>query len=220
MSYEEQIRAKHQFEDAFKELLKILSIMDRRELEVVVARIGDGLKSDKHLDNNSALLTAKIVQMMLSLRARNQLTESNVMRIWFRRKKKVYAHAVASSYWVRQIDKYSAEVENIKQIRAMENRAHQVKIRKWKAHVDSLSFWDRIFNKPPYPGWTTLTPFPERPINRDALGSKLSKSKSFGEILIEVAYHYTYPNIEYADDYVKEESVRVATVQLLENKGK
>lgn len=218
MNYEEHILAKHQFEDAFKEIVQILSIMDRRELELAAARIGDGVRQDECLDDNSALLTARIIQMMLALRARNELSQSKLLRVWMRRKKKQYTHAITSSLLAPEIERHEKEEARIKHIRDLERRDHVNKVWQWSRHVDTLPLWKRLFNKPPYPGLERLTPLPERPMHSGDLASQIAKTKTFYKILIDMVYHYKYPNIEYSEEYVKEDHVRTTTIQLLEDK--
>ena len=218
MSYEETVRAKHEFEDAFKEVLQLLSVMDRRELELTAAKLGDGLQSDDLIDNNSALLTARIIQMILALRSRGELAPKKMSRVWMRRKKKAYINTLASVLLAPENARYSREMEKVEAIRKLEIDNHYNQVAKWEKHFKSLPLWRRISKKPPRPRWPSLTPLPDGPLFHSDFAQQISASKNFGEILIDMVYYFNYPNIQYSDEYVKEESVRATAIELLEYK--
>ena len=149
MSYEETIRAKHEFEDSFVEVLKILSVMDRRELELAAAKLGDGLRRDDCLDSNSALVTAKIISMILNLRARNELSQSKLMRIWLRRKKKIFARQIADTQQVPERVKYKKDLEVIRRQQEKQMEEHRSKVEAYKNQLNALPLWKQICKRPP-----------------------------------------------------------------------
>ena len=218
MSYEETVRAKHEFEDAFKEVLQLLSVMDRRELELAAAKLGDGLQSDDLIDDKSALLSARIIQMILALRSRGELAPKKMSRLWMRRKKKAYVNTLASLILAPENERYSKEMEKVKAIRNLEIKNYYNQFAKWEKLVKTLPLWRRLFKKPPRPGWPKLTPIPVHPRYHSEVAQEISGSKNFGEILVDMVYYFKYPNIQYSDDYVKEENVRATAIELLEYK--
>lgn len=218
MSYEETIRAKHEFEDSFKEMLQILSVMDHRELELAAAKLGDGVRGDDRLDTNSALLTAKIIHMILNLRAGNELSQSKLMRVWMRRKKKTFARQIAVNQLFPERDKYEKELAKIKRMRKKQLEEHRFKVTEYHNKLRALPFWKQIFDRPPHPGPPILSRLPTAPSHPSDLTEQIAGTKEFGEILIYAAYYYTYPNIEYADNYVQEDNVKKMATLLLEDK--
>ena len=219
MNYEKAIQEKHAFEDSLKEVLRLLSIMDRRELELAAAKLADGLNSeDELIDQKSAVLTAKIIQLILDLKARGELSKGKILRIWMRRRKKTYAYKLASISLAPDVEKYKREIKKVERIREVEKKDHIDRVNQWHRQVNSLSLWNQIFNKPQHPSVPQYTPFPRRPMDPIALGNNIAKTKSFGELLIEMVYYHKYQNTEYSDNYVNKENVRSTAMQVLEVK--
>lgn len=218
MSYENTIRAKHQFEDAFKEALRLLSILTGRELEVAAAKIGDGLKAhDSRIDHRSSILTTKLIQMVLDLRSRGELSQSKVLRIWMRRKKNTFALRVAEAALALEYIDYKKERAKVEKIRKLELNDHRKRIEKWQKEVKQLSLLELIFAKPPHPGPADLTSLPSPPPSRSNKAHSISTAQEFSEIVIDVVYFYRYPNIEYSEDYADESNVRSTAIRLLES---
>ncbi|WP_155987017.1 hypothetical protein [Thioalkalivibrio sp. ALE11] len=219
MTYQEDIRKKHEFEDAFNSIIKIVSVLDNRELEMAAAKIGDGLEGgDSLIDPKSALVTAKIIQIALALRRGGELSQSKVMRVWMRRKKKQYAFYIAEALLVQDNKRYLNAKVRAEKLRADKMELHNIRYMQWKRHKDSLSFWQKLF----FPGPPEPPPLPNLPAPPKGPADKaklIAGTREFGDVLIDTLYYYVFPNLEYSSDYVREENVKTTAQQLLESKS-
>lgn len=219
MSYEEAIKAKHEFEDSLKEVLYICSVLTKRELELAVGRIGDGIEQkDPNIHKESTVLTAKIIGIILSLRAQGRSKESKMLRLWLRRKKHDYALQVAAGRAFKEHQDYAQEKKAIMEQWSEEKEEYSRQIALWREKMNALSFWERTFSSPPRPLFPRRPVF-SPPVSRTIKAKRISQTHKFEEILIETLYYFKYPNVEYAESFVTEENIRESTQLLLETKG-
>ncbi|WP_155987018.1 hypothetical protein [Thioalkalivibrio sp. ALE11] len=220
MTYEEEIRQKHEFEDSFNEILKIVSVLDNRELELAAARIGDGIENgDELLDPKSALVTAKIIQVALWLRYRGELSQSQMMRIWLARKKKEFAYHVAEALLVGENKQYRLELKRVEKLREEQSKEYKKDLKDWETYKAESTFLERVFDFSSPPEAPHFTPLPSPPLDPEDKANLIAGTREFGDILIDTLYYYVFPNLEYSSNYVREENVKTTAQQVLESKG-
>jgi hypothetical protein len=220
MSLEEQVRAKHEFQDSFFELLECLTAMTSREIEIAVARIADKLPNihDETI-KQSSLITGQGSRIILSLRNNNALSESKLKRVWFtttrksRLKKRVAKHNRS-----RDIAEFARLEEEAKARRERMSRQYKAQIWAWEREIEKLGLFDRIFNKPMRPQEPSYPVYPMRPFGLAYYESRAAKEMNLSELMIFYVEHHLFPHPEFAPDFVNEVRVKDISIKLLEAK--
>jgi len=216
MSYQETIRAKHEFEDSFMQVLKLVSVMERRELELAAAKLGDGIeRRDALVDRESALLTVAVIHTVLMLRGAGEISQAKVTRLWLRRKKKYYAMELAKVHSDHDNRAYQLELARVRALRASEAVAHKEQVAAQQRYGKSLPFWARLRTICLYWARPELTPWPIPPVHIGVRAKQINQNHSFSALLAELLYVHRYPHIEHGESYVQEDSIRRNSIKLL-----
>ena len=219
MSYENTIKAKHAFQDSFSEFLSYLSIMTYREIEMAAARLADSISNnDIKIHRESAMFSGEVIQIVLHLRGKGDITDSKIKRFLMKTKKRKLIKKAAIIERIPILLAYEKKLENVMAIRERQNNINKRAFSAWQKERYKLSFWDRILMSPPRPKEMHLVSYTSRPDPLPVYEQMLSNKWDFSELLIYTASHFTFTSIEQSSNYANEESVKSISIKLLESK--
>jgi len=220
MTLEEQVRAKHEFQDSFHELLECLTAMTSREIEIAAARIADKLHTiDNEVMKQSCLITGQVSRIILSLRNNGELSESKLRRVWFTTTRKgALKKRVAKHSRSKDMERFVAMANEAKAKTERLSREYKAKLQAWEHEKSKLGLFDRIFNRPVKPQQPSYPDYPLRPFEIPYYESRAAKEMNVSELMIYFVEHHLFPNPQFAPDFVNEVRVKDISVKLLEAK--
>ena len=220
MTLEEQVRAKHEFQDSFHELLECLTAMTSREIEIAAARIADKLPTiDDEVMKQSCLITGQISRIILSLRNNGELSESKLRRVWFTTTRKgALKKRLAEHRRSKDIEKFIAMANEAKAKTETMSREYKAKLQEWELEKSQLGLFDRIFNRPIKPQQPSYPEYPMRPFGIAYYESRATKEMNVSELMVFFVEHHLFPNPQFAPEFIDEVRVKDISVKLLEAK--
>lgn len=217
MSYEDQVRFKHEVEDSIMNLIFLSSLLTERELELAIAKLGDVAKKkpDASIDAQQAL-KAQILNHVRTLRSDSQSIQNKARRLWFTRKKGKIKREVAQHEYILAKSAYEEEVRKLRPKNEESQRLYEKAYRAWQAECKKQALLKRLFAiHPPKPNFPTrYVPNNERPdiFNIERRLSGLD----FGNLLIERILIHEFPDVEVAREFATEDGVRTYEQRLLQ----
>ena len=219
MSYEDRVNNKHEFEDATIAAIQYVAALTSRELELVLAKIADGLENrDQYIDFNSSMFTVFMIKEILALRENGFALQSKSVRFFLRLKKGEIIY-LATSIVRKKIDyQYFLDLKNVEDEQYRVQKINKKTEENYKKELYEMSFFRRIFKQPKL-NLLAYPAFPQKPYNDGYdFSKKIAKNWNFGKILSEALYCHTYPGAVIMSDGVQASDFYRHYQRVLENK--
>jgi hypothetical protein len=220
MRYEEAIRAKHEFQDSFLDLIECLSAMTSREIELAAARIADRISDIEDEEaKQSSLVAGQVCRTVLNLRGDGELSENKLKRIWYiTTKKRQLRRRAALLRREEAINKFEVLAQKSEKQRKRMAEEYKVQLQAWERERADLGFWSRLFkgpSKPPYPNYPD---YPVRPFATPYYESEVGRKMDTSELLVTYVVNHFFPHSHYAPEFVDDVSIRETSIKLIESK--
>lgn len=185
MGYEDEVRARHAFEQAIRDFLSLLSAMTREEMELSIGRIADNLNSEASaVCETQSLLKGKVLRIYLDLRHERVLKQNKLRRLRMRPEMKSYFEHLGLFRHAQATANYEKKWTAVEQERKKLAGAHKEAISHWKEMVHGLPLLKRMFKKPPKPVLAGLPALPNAPPPTDIFVANSKKEANMSEYLV------------------------------------
>ncbi|MBB5021647.1 hypothetical protein [Desulfurispira natronophila] len=217
MNHEVMIRIKHEFLDSLGRLLKLMSYMSYRDLEISQARIRD--KTNANVidgEDRSSLIKVKLIDLVLALRENNVIHEQKIKKILFSPNKRMLARVIAEENRAMDLVEYRRERREVEEKNKIMENDYNEKVKRVKLERAKLPFWIVFLFPLPMPRWPGYLPLPKEVPSLKEYESSILRNSDYAEVLIETVARFALPHAEIASEYMNEKYIRDALDRPLE----
>lgn len=184
MSFEDEIKQKHEAEKGLRTFLSFISAMTREEIEIAIARISDNLAKTIGDDAYSVFMQ-KLLIRCLHLRANNRLKQNIIKRASLELQKRSHCKKIGESRYQKACLVWEKERQQRELVNQKEWTRYTIAIEERNEKIRSMPIFKRLFSKlPDLPGVKLLLPIPA-PV-RSGYIKEVKKTLTMSEFLISV----------------------------------